>query len=165
MTQKKLQIISKSSDKRKKTALDKKRNRPKGYCSIPLEKRIEAGWQPGKSGNPNGRPPTAKCIPEILRRIGDEIAPEKLVAITEKIIGEKLPRPINNRDLMLKRAHYDADLGDEKAREFIAERTEGKIRTSLEITEPDRARNTFRFEIIEKANDKDQQAASTIPAK
>lgn len=71
---------------------------------------------------------------------------------------------------MLRNAHYDADLGDKDARDFVAERTEGKIKSTFEIQDPadaDRARNTFRFEIIEKGKDVDtaKPSTSTLPGK
>jgi hypothetical protein len=87
------------------------------------------GAKPGEVRNPYGRPPTAKCIPDILRRIGDDPIPEvflnQLKFINPKIRIE--PKNNNMRFGMLLRTYYDAIRGDKDARHFIAERTEGKV--------------------------------------
>lgn len=87
------------------------------------------GIKPGEVRNPYGRPPTTKCIPDILRRIGDDPIPEvfldQLKFINPKIRIE--PKNNNMRFGMLLRTYYDAIRGDKDARNFIAERTEGKV--------------------------------------
>lgn len=96
----------------------------------------EHTWKPGQSGNPNGRPPKEQCIPDILRTIG--------VGPASKLIIEKLKAQypgregldiINARQAMLLTCYYDAQDGDKDAREFIATRTEGKIRDVVQITD------------------------------
>lgn len=85
--------------------------------------------QPGQVLNPAGRPPALKCIPDILRRIGDDPIPEVFYNQL-KIINPKLniqPKNNNMRFGMLLRVYYDAIRGDKDARNFIAERTEGKV--------------------------------------
>ena len=68
------------------------------------------GFKPGKSGNPNGRPKKAKCIPDILRTI-----------TTEKITGyeTKLHKILNI-------VVNEALEGDQLSIQFIADRMEGK---------------------------------------
>ena len=81
-----------------------------------------------KKGNKygRGRPPTAKAIPDILRRLGDEAPTETLLAkIRAKYGAECSPKTL--REAMLMAAYADAALGDVHARDFIAERTEGKV--------------------------------------
>lgn len=84
-------------------------------------------WKPGESGNPNGRPPIQKTIADILRRIGDEPAPRKFV----KSLYETNPHGnfdnLNNRDAILYKTTYDAEDGNACARDFVVERTEGKV--------------------------------------
>lgn len=90
-------------------------------------------WKPGQTGNPNGRPPTAKCIPDILRSIGDDLAPPSLVKALNRIFPHKDFTGLVNRDCMLWRCYFDAEEGDSSSREFIADRTEGKIRQPIDL--------------------------------
>lgn len=86
----------------------------------------------GETHNPYGRPPTAKCIPDILRKIGEQPAPNVLA----NFIKEQFPfleGELNNRQVMLYQVYLDAEKGDKDAREFIAERTEGKIPTTMSL--------------------------------
>lgn len=92
-------------------------------------KRGINGIKPGETRNPNGRPPSHKCIPDILRKIGNDPIPqvfmEQLRLINPKI--QIKPENNNMRFGMLLRTYYDAIRGDKDARNFIAERTEGKV--------------------------------------
>ena len=63
-------------------------------------------WQPGKSGNPQGRPPGIKYVSEALR---DLLA-------SDKTLADKLARKLANRAL---KNSYDLSL--------LFERTEGKV--------------------------------------
>lgn len=107
---------------------------PKGTEVVPAKdppQQARFGWgaKPGEVRNPAGRPPTTKCIPEILRRIGDDPIPEVFVEQL-RIINPKIkiePKNNNMRFGMLLRTYYDAIRGDKDARGFIAERTEGKV--------------------------------------
>ena len=74
----------------------------------PKEKR----WQPGQSGNPAGRPKKAKCIPDILRLIGEEDG-------TPDGAYTKL-------DVVMRNVYRYAQQGKQWAVLFIADRTEGK---------------------------------------
>ena len=75
-------------------------------------------WRKGESGNPKGRAPRELCVPDILRRIGEEIDPE-----TQKTKLE---------GLMLK--VYDfAKAGQAWAVQTILDRTEGKVKERLGI--------------------------------
>ena len=68
-------------------------------------------WQPGKSGNPKGRPPGIKYVSEALR---DLLA-------SDKTLADKLARKLANRAL---KNSYDLSL--------LFERTEGKVTQSVE---------------------------------
>ena len=74
-------------------------------------------WKPGQSGNPKGRPPKVRTIPDILRRLGQERVKDgeqtRLEAVLRKV--------------------YDLALeGQAWAVQFIAERTEGKAPERLQ---------------------------------
>jgi hypothetical protein len=66
------------------------------------------------------------CIPEILRRIGNEpVSPVMLARLRAAWGPNFLPK--NNHEAMLMVAYAQAHEGDAMARTFIAERTEGKV--------------------------------------
>ena len=70
-------------------------------------------WQPGESGNPNGRPKKQICIPDILRRLlaeQDEFVQDKRTKL-ESICHTAINQAIG---------------GDKDARNWIADRAEGK---------------------------------------
>ncbi len=82
-------------------------------------------WQKGQSGNPKGRPPKVKCIPDILRKIAEEEGTSdgrytKIEVIMRKVFEFALE-------------------GRPWAVQFIAERTEGKVPDKHEISGRDAA--------------------------
>ena len=89
-------------------------------------------WVKGVSANPLGRPKKVKCIPDILRKIGDMIAPAD--------IQEKMRRRFHSKDkLTMQQAvlmlTYDlAAHGTEWAVEFIAARTEGRVTQGVDVS-------------------------------
>lgn len=81
-------------------------------------KRGNPAWRKGVSGNPKGSPPRELQVPEILRRIGEEIDPE-----TRKTKLEGLMQKV-----------YDfAKQGQAWAVQTILDRTEGKVKERLGI--------------------------------
>lgn len=93
----------------------------------PLGRVFQKGDKRGR-----GRPKTAKCIPDILRRIGDEpVSPVMLARLRAKW-GPDF-RPKNNHEAMLMVAYAQAHEGDAVARAFVAERTEGKVLDRIEF--------------------------------
>jgi hypothetical protein len=97
-----------------------------------LCRRHPGMWRANISGNPKGRPPKEKCIPDNLNKIGDEIAPKTIIDEL-RVIDPRLPTYITNRKAYLLRAYYDAARGDSSARDFIAERTEGKVKQVIDL--------------------------------
>jgi len=90
-------------------------------------------WLPGQSGNPKGRPPAAKCIPDLLRAIGDGPAsPDVTRTLKDKFPSIDMTK-LNARQAMLYTTYYQAQTGDDDARDFIANRTEGKIKDVIEV--------------------------------
>ncbi|MCP4645822.1 MAG: hypothetical protein GY851_35580 [bacterium] len=73
-----------------------------------------------KAGNPGGpgRPVKAKCIPDLLRKIGEE--------------GGETPE-VTKLETVLRQVYMYALEGKSWAVEFIADRTEGRAKQSIEI--------------------------------
>ena len=82
--------------------------------------------------NSHGRPPTVKCIPDILRSIGDRVVDPFLLT---QLHGQYGPNhnPKTMREAMLMAASVDAAKGDAVARAFVAERTEGKVTDQIKL--------------------------------
>ena len=74
-------------------------------------------WKPGQSGNPKGRPPNVRYIPDILRKIGEEEG-------TTDGTMTKL-------EVVLRQIYKQAMTGKIQYIEFIADRTEGKALQSI----------------------------------
>jgi len=89
-------------------------------------KRGNPAWGNGRGGNPNGRPKKEFCIPDILRSIGDEPIPPRLLAMVQEKWGPDF-RPTTMRDAGMRVTYAMFLEGDAMARTFIAERTEGKV--------------------------------------
>lgn len=87
----------------------------------PTAKQIACRWKPGQSGNPNGKAPNVKTIPDILRKIGEEEIDTKEGTITKQ-------------EAVLRAVYIHAIKGKPWAVEFIADRTEGKAVQRTEIT-------------------------------
>ena len=68
----------------------------------------------GNPGNPNGRPRKAICIPDLLRKVGDEEC---------NLNGAKIPKI----EAVVREIYKQALKGKQSAIDFIAERTEGKV--------------------------------------
>ena len=79
-------------------------------------------FKPGQSGNPAGRPPNAKTIPEMLRQIGDEECKE------EEFAG------MTNAEAVQTVVWKCALAGKQWAVEFLANRTEGKVIEKHEVS-------------------------------
>lgn len=95
---------------------------------------IQPRWKKGQSGNPKGRPKGIKTIPEMLREIGDRPVDDVLLAKLHAKYGPA-HNPKTLHEAMLMAAAKDAAQGDEHARAFIAERTEGKVTDRLDVTD------------------------------
>jgi hypothetical protein len=92
---------------------------------------ISGRFKKGNPGSP-GRPKLAQCIPDILRVIGDEAVPEALLAKLQSMWGPDF-RPKNMRDALLRTTYAQATEGDEHARQFVVERTEGKVTDKVQV--------------------------------
>ena len=91
--------------------------------------------RPAKKGevrNPHGRPKKALCIPDMLRAIGDEPVPAHLLATLQADWGPDF-RPRNMRDAALRVSYAQYAKGDKDARQFVVDRTEGKVTDKLQL--------------------------------
>jgi hypothetical protein len=70
------------------------------------------------------------CIPDLLRAIGEEKVPAIVLAKVQATWGPDF-KPVNMRDALLRSTYADAINGDSIARQFVAERTEGKVSDKL----------------------------------
>lgn len=89
------------------------------------------GFQKGWKGGP-GRPKKEICIPDILRHLGDQPVPEFQLARLRAKYGPQ-HNPKNQREAILLAATIEAYNGDAVAREWIANRTEGKVTESVKM--------------------------------
>ena len=76
-------------------------------------------WAPGQSGNEKGRPPKGKCIPDILRLIGEE----------------KIPEGPTRLEYICRKAFEAAEQGRPWALQWIGDRMEGKPIQQIHNTE------------------------------
>ena len=85
-------------------------------------------FQPGKSGNPNGRPKKGFAIADLLRAIGDE---QSTFTYVDPDTGKE--REATKRMAMLLNTYMLAIKGESWAVNFIAEREDGKVKTSIDL--------------------------------
>lgn len=107
-------------------------NRASTVVKQPTSNRLNGGrhvvpprWVKGVSGNPKGRPPAGESIAEGIRQIGDRPPTPFLLAKVRQLYGPD-HNPATLREGWLMAAAADAFCGDESARNFIADRTEGR---------------------------------------
>lgn len=91
---------------------------------------IKPRWKKGESGNPKGRPKNVAMIPDVLRAIGNEPVPPVLLAQLQADWGPDF-HPANMREAALRVTYAQYAKGDPAARQFVAERTEGKVSDHL----------------------------------
>ena len=91
-------------------------------------------FKKGQSGNPKGRPKKEKCIPDILRNIGAETLPPALKEQMRKIYPD-IKREMTHLEAAQRLIYYYAFKGESWAFQYIADRTEGKPKQSVDITE------------------------------
>jgi hypothetical protein len=118
----------------------KQKKRIKGSVPASQLRGLRPAWKPGQSGNPKGRPTLGKDIPGILRAIGELNASPQAIQTLVKYFPEQKEKllTLNNRDTVLWRAYLDAEFGDRYSRDFVAERTEGKVREYIDISSGDK---------------------------
>lgn len=90
-------------------------------------------FKPGQSGNPHGRPKKIRHIPDILARITSERLPPQHRAAIAKLFPEISNRP-TFLEAILRIVVQKALKGESWAVEFVAERTEGKVVTPIDLS-------------------------------
>ena len=111
----------------------------------------------GEVLNPHGRPKKEICIPDMLREMGDRPVPPALLASLRKKYGAAHD-PKTMREAVLLATYAEAVEGDTYARQFIAERTEGKVTEKLEVEEVAPARVVFEEIRLEDAKPKESDS-------
>ena len=122
-----------------KKSTEKKKPKVNNIDRIPLELRIKHRFQPGKSGNPHGRPPTGKTITEHLRASIDKPAYPSIRAALARDLNIR-PEDLGDitvGDAISMRASYQAALGEYGARDFFVNRTEGMLTSKVDVTSKD----------------------------
>ncbi len=97
-------------------------------------RRGNPNWRKGVSGNPKGSVKGVRTIPQMLREIGDRPVDDVLLAKLHSLYGPA-HNPKTLHEAMLMAAVKDAAKGDKDARQFIAERTEGKVTDKVEFND------------------------------
>lgn len=98
-----------------------KKGRNKGYDNlIPIKK--------GEVRNPNGRPKKKLCIPDLLNKVGSEKCPDQYLKLINKIYPDI--KEISHKEALQRLAYYYAFKGQSWAFNYIADRTEGKVKES-----------------------------------
>lgn len=103
-------------------------------------------FKPGQSGNPKGRPPKVKCIPDILGKILKEPLPKHLRDKIKSYYPE-MDRDPTFLDGIMRVVVGKAIKGDSWAIQFIADRTEGKVKDVIEMN------GGQRLELVEEIID------------
>lgn len=87
-------------------------------------KGIEPRWQPGESGNPNGRPKGARSLSTILKEMLEE-------EIEVNIDGVKSKKQF--QEVIIRKLIKKANDGDIKAIQEIFDRVEGKSKQVVDM--------------------------------
>ncbi len=122
----------------------KKKNKKRG------NPRINEIWiKKGETRNPNGRPLIEKSISGILRALGEEKISEPLWYTISRNFPDKKREDIQLKDAVLMRCYVDAiSQGNDTAREFIAQRTEGKVKDVTENTNLNTEKLEINYQIL-----------------
>ena len=81
-------------------------------------------FKKGTSGNPKGRPPKTKYIPDILTKIGKETPPESILGKMTKMFPDA--KDMDFMEAVQRYVYVFALKGHSWAVQYIADRTEGK---------------------------------------
>jgi len=85
----------------------------------------------GHSGNPNGRPPKLKCIPDLLRWASKLKCPDNTAMAMCKLFD--IEPPITVEQALVLRSVVEGLKGNVNHLEFWAERTEGKPTQPIDL--------------------------------
>jgi hypothetical protein len=99
-------------------------------------------WKKGQSGNPKGGHKKRLAIKTVLESIGDE-------TIDVRDRDNKIVK-MTRREFVLRQAYLAAEAGDKDFLLFIAERTDGKLPSNVNLITP-------KSDIVFQIQNKDQQ--------
>jgi len=91
--------------------------------------------KPGTTRNPNGRPPNTIIIGPLLRKYGAMKASVTAVHFLQPKYPLRDLSQATTWDIILLRAQYDAEHGSDAARQFCAERTDGRVTEKLQVSD------------------------------
>jgi hypothetical protein len=92
--------------------------------------------EPGEIRNPKGRPKAEHCIADILDSLSVMPLPFEMRVKLQKIMPKELLEKCTMRQALLYRTYFDGlAFGDKAAREFIADRMEGKVSQPISIND------------------------------
>jgi len=81
-----------------------------------------------QEGNRKGRPKKKLCIPDLLNKVGSEKCPDQYLKLINKIYPDI--KEISHKEALQRLAYYYAFKGQSWAFNYIADRTEGKVKES-----------------------------------
>ena len=118
---------------------------------IPPKNSVKGGFtgkdDPRRCVHPPGRPPIAKCIPDLLRWSGGLQAPNQFVEKIRKFFNLPENTMITVDQACILRSRMEAMNGDANHLKFWAERAEGKVTDKLELS------GGAKLEIVEEIVD------------
>lgn len=98
-------------------------------------KNLPQLFKKGEVRNPNGRPPAHKCIPDILRAVGQQPGSPDVIKMLQKHYPTIDISKSNALQVSMYMVYLQAQKGDDRAREFIANRTEGKLKEFISVAD------------------------------
>lgn len=105
------------------------------------------GFQKGNTLG-HGRPKKEICIPDLLRGIGTEPVPSLLLAKVQAKWGPAF-HPKTMREALMRVTYAEALTGDSIARQFIAERTEGRVVEKMEVADTTPTKIVFEEVLVD----------------
>ena len=99
--------------------------------------KIGNRFKPGVSGNPKGRKKKGNAIADVINNISLKKAPEYLIDKAKTMMEITHKKPLNMLEVLMITTYIEAIKGDSAARNFIAERTEGKALERITFPDPD----------------------------
>ena len=114
--------------------MTRKKRKPVKQPENSAKHLIKYQFQPGESGNPDGRPPKVRTISDILGKIGlEEINEEAINTMKNFFPNVRLDDTMSYMEAVLRMAFIYALQGKPWAIQFIAERTEGKVTQPIDV--------------------------------
>lgn len=88
-------------------------------------------WVKGQSGNPHGKPPKIKQIPELIERFAKFETPENILEKMRAVFPHL--KNLQMFEAVILRTYLEALDGKEWAVQFLCERKEGKVKDVVQL--------------------------------